>query len=1045
MKLHQDLLLFDFLSAALGGDFATLSAACKDADHGRRADGQSHWYGVLEARASKFAAGPLTIPLEQHALRRYDLNILKHEARLAERRAGFRLKFFQYLALLYAEVFLDRLITDAAQLLLDLEGLRKARFGHQAPLQAPDLLKLAFWMATGAGKTLLLHLNVLQFLDYGLFKPANILLLAPSRGLADQHLRDLEQSGIPACHALDRCAGYAGIQVLEITKLYVPEPGKAGPRSGESLPTEHFEGPNLLLVDEGHKGTASETDAKEERAWRNIREALAANGGFTIEYSATFAQVAEKDPVLHAEYARCILFDYAYRSFYRDGYGKDYWVANLQGDEGNTQEELLLMGGLLAFYQQRRYFDAEPEARSQYLIEPPLMVFIGDKVSAGKAPEVLEVMRFLDRVCRDKAWAVRLAGRVLSADTDLTRPDGADLFADRFPYLARLNLKPERVIADLRRDLFLAEGDADSGLSLHLIKGADGEIGIRARASARDAYCGVINVGDPGNLLKRIEADPKISIPTDEDDSISPSLFKALDAADSTVSFLVGSKKFLEGWSSWRVSTMGLLKVGQNAGAQVLQLFGRGVRLKGLQFSMCRSGSLDGALAREHPPHLPLLETLNIFGLRTKYLATFLNTLQREDLELPVVMRLPIDVRPGIGAARLSYPKVRDDFRFKDRSIRFDATASSTQLNLMPMLGVGDKDGFTASARKVHWQTLGGVRALLPMELLYRDALAHKARKDWCNLYIAREDIDTFMEQSAHLAAPPEVLAPRTTKDLERLTNAARTLIEQGIDRFYLRLQRMEETQNAQLELFDASHANIPRLGEPPIPAYELHVPPKRVTEVRAIIEQQRKRLDEDTREPLPRLHLDEHLYAPLLLASDGLPDGAAVVKSVPMGLVGSERRFLLDLRSYWYDAWEAPDWDDIDVFLLRNLPKKGIGFFQTGGFYPDFMLWMQRGDQQALAFVDPHGVVHQEQEKLDLLGFIRGDLTQQLCFPIFAFIVTDTELKQVKWLTGTDKEKRARLRAQHVLTMDGSEYIEAMLREMLAALTQRTLNPDAP
>jgi len=154
----------------------------------------------------------------------------------------------------------------------------------------------------------------------------------------------------------------------------VPEPGTAGPRSGESLPTDHFEGPNLLFVDEGHKGTASESDAKEEHAWRNIREALAANGGFTVEYSATFAQVAEKDAALHGEYARCILFDYAYRSFYLDGHGKDYWVANLQVDQDNTHADLLLMGGLLAFYQQRRYFDAEPEARCHYLIEPPLMV-----------------------------------------------------------------------------------------------------------------------------------------------------------------------------------------------------------------------------------------------------------------------------------------------------------------------------------------------------------------------------------------------------------------------------------------------------------------------------------------------------------------------------------------------------------------------------------------------------------------------------------------------------------------------------------------------
>lgn len=75
-----------------------------------------------------------------------------------------------------------------------------------------------------------------------------------------------------------------------------------------------------------------------------------------------------------------------------------------------------------------------------------------------------------------------------------------------------------------------------------------------------------------------------------------------------------------------------------------------------------------------------------LIGLRAKYLATFLNTLQREDLEPPVVLRLPIAVKPGLGGARLHCPKVRDDFSFMGLSIRFDPTAVTAQLNLMPIL-----------------------------------------------------------------------------------------------------------------------------------------------------------------------------------------------------------------------------------------------------------------------------------------------------------------------------------------------------------------------
>jgi hypothetical protein len=260
-------------------------------------------------------------------------------------------------------------------------------------------------------------------------------------------------------------------------------------------------------------------------------------------------------------------------------------------------------------------------------------------------------------------------------------------------------------------------------------------------------------------------------------------------------------------------------------------------------------------------------------------------------------------------------------------------------------------------------------------------------------------------------------------------------LIEKGIDRFYLQCQRAEETRNAQLSLFDADHPNLPRVGEAKVAAYELRVPPKLVAKVRAIIEDEAKRLEEETREPLPRLHLDQHLYQPLLLAAVATDADSDVVKSVPSGLVDSERQFILDLRTFWERERDDAAWSGVELFLMRNLPKTGIGFFQTGGFFPDFLLWMRRGDRQALAFVEPHGIVHQEAEKLDMLGFIRRDLTHQVAMPLLAFIATDTPLTQVKWIAGEDQEKREGLRARHVLMMDEADYLGSVLREMRETL----------
>ena len=52
--------------------------------------------------------------------------------------------------------------------------------------------------------------------------------------------------------------------------------------------------------------------------------------------------------------------------------------------------------------------------------------------------------------------------------------------------------------------------------------------------------------------------------------------------------------------------------------------------------------------------------------------------------------------------------------------------------------------------------------------------------------------------------------------------------------------------------------------------------------------------------------------------------------------------------------------------FLLRNLTRgKGVGFFDSSGFYPDFILWVKGKDGQRIVFIDPHGM---RQEKAYIL-----------------------------------------------------------------------------
>ena len=112
----------------------------------------------------------------------------------------------------------------------------------------------------------------------------------------------------------------------------------------------------------------------------------------------------------------------------------------------------------------------------------------------------------------------------------------------------------------------------------------------------------------------------------------SGSLFHEINQPHSTVHLLIGSKKFTEGWSSWRVSTMGLMNVGKGEGAQIIQLFGRGVRLKGYELSLKRSGKTQLPEDIKRPRHVGVLETLGIFGIQADYMAQFRDFLEEEGL-----------------------------------------------------------------------------------------------------------------------------------------------------------------------------------------------------------------------------------------------------------------------------------------------------------------------------------------------------------------------------------------------------------------------------
>ena len=409
------------------------------------------------------------------------------------------------------------------------------------------------------------------------------------------------------------------IEIIDIHKLREDMGEK-------TVAIDAFEGKNLVLVDEGHRGSSG----KEMGRWMEARRRLCEHG-FSFEYSATFGQAMKvsSNKALEQEYAKCILFDYSYKYFYRDGFGKDYRILNLADDSDDDKRRLYLTACLLAFFQQQRLYRDKSADFRPFLLENPLWVFVGGSVNAvrsenkRKVSDVVDILLFLAEFVKDRRHTIKLLDRLMSGNTGLLDRLKKDIFATAFGYLSQCGLSGEAMFNDILDVLF----NSPTPAKLHVLnlKGTDGEIALRL--GENEAF-GLINVGDASALCKLCEEHPDYMVVDDKD--FSGSLFANLSASDSTINVLIGSKKFTEGWNSWRVSTMGLMNVGKSEGSEIIQLFGRGVRLKGFGMSLKRSRQIDGI--PKPPPHIGLLETLNIFGIRAQYMQQFKEYLEDEGL-----------------------------------------------------------------------------------------------------------------------------------------------------------------------------------------------------------------------------------------------------------------------------------------------------------------------------------------------------------------------------------------------------------------------------
>ncbi len=1059
-RLQEALVLHKYILNLFGcKDLEALSRDLKDpALEGVDDEGVSRIYYALKGHLY----GGFSISEKQ--LYDYDRNIVRHTREINEyRREKIQWKYFQYLALLFTEVYLDRYFSDKAKLLDDINAFLSDDFNfrpetwHGMPVfTEDDLNKVAFWCATGSGKTLMMHVNIKQYLHYAekhnAKKLNRILILTPNEGLSKQHLQELNDSGLQAELFSKQSQGgmFIGktIEVIDINKLAETDGDK-------TVAVESFEGNNLVLVDEGHKGSGGEV-------WKGYRNILTQEG-FSFEYSATFGQAiaaqtgANRDALLK-EYGKATLFDYSYRYFYNDGYGKDYRIMNMASWDDEELLNMYLTAYLLCLYEQTLAYEGSPLVKNRFLIARPLGIFVGGSVNAVRkvrgleVSDVVQILLFLQGFIANPQQFSLYIKRLLNPNDGIKNPRGYSLFANSFQLVkAGMKIGEEDAFARMTYNKLLEKlfHSTVNGAQLHIDKQKGGEKEIGLRVGNAD-YFGVINVGDSDSLIKLCE-DNHLNCETREFGTSS--LFTKINNEDSTINILIGSKKFSEGWSSWRVSAMGLMNVGRSEGSEIIQLFGRGVRLKGFNYSLKRSSALDPSY---NPGNLPKglheLETLNVFGVRADYMDAFRKYLEDEGLPAneDTYTQIKIPTVNLLGDKKLKIVRLKKGYDFKksvvvrpeevkDIHVKVDKTPKVDALWSSQRSGVDEAAAeTTGKLEPKHLNLLNWNKIFFAMQQM-------KNERGWYNMEIDIEKLKLLMLDSDwyELFIPSAKLEFNNYgTDVSYWEDVAISLLRAFIDRAYKKAKGSWESKYMETVYIDTNDPNF-------FEEYMVEVRNDKNEWIEKLLELSEqvmsRKLEKDFSiysDWIKAIKFDRHLFYPVLCLRDKDQNGKKLlqdentneplVKISPVALNVGETSFVKDIRNY-YEANKNGLLKGKEIYLLRNESRKGIGFFEASNFYPDFILWVNDSQKQRVTFIDPKGIRNLkglQDPKIQLYHQLKTEVEPSLNdadIILDSYIISNTSYNQVEfWGTMDDFD------IAHVIFQTDNGYIGQLFNNIL-------------
>ncbi|WP_283509426.1 DEAD/DEAH box helicase family protein [Helicobacter pylori] len=790
--------------------------------------------------------------------------------------------------------------------------------------------RLAFYMATGSGKTIVI-IKLVELLSVamgmGLIPKKNIMFFSANENLIKQFEKEIEKynRGKDFSKQID----FKNLKEVthkdfhrapkdffeKIALFYYRADLMNDEESKENLLNykDYWDnGENYVILDEAHKGNKSESK-------RQAIFSLLSLKGFLFNFSATFTE--ESDLIT-------AVYNLSVGEWVKLGYGKESVLLkknNLNAfkeskDLNDREKEIALLKALLLLGMQKRY-------KTEGYFHDPLMLVFTHSVNVENS---------------DAEIFFKTLARVIEND------DGSDFLKAKDDLLEELK-EPEFLFSDGKdkEKEYKIEVFKESlksmdfkGLKEEVFYASNGHIEVIINPKNNQEIAFKLNTSDKVFCLIKIgditewvcEKLKSVKVVSKNLSFKEESYFSQIDK--SSINILVGSRTFDTGWDSTRPSVILFLNIGLDDDAKKLvkQSFGRGVRIESVKNQRQRLAYLDidEAVKKALKPHAAMLETL--FVIPTNHAS------------LEAILKFQKESENG-GENRGSW-----------REIKLEKTPIKHAL-------------FVPCYRKEQTNALK----------ILKSASFKMSEKNFKDL---KEYFHLMSEK--HFILKHEIYDP---KDYELLKNMIQTAHFKKVPTWHYKdldymiseiKGKLYPNQKVPKDEFNAlDNEKIVHFKRVKVKADKKEELVKKIQEVKeyAPLDKERIKIAQGEIDPYDTdkhkqdktfkvgdaelLKLKEHYYTPLIKAKncDWLKH---VVK------VKSESDFLEELLKITetlqenYDFWAFSKIDE-------HLDHLFIPYIDNGAterkFFPDFIFWLEKGGTQIICFIDPKGSKHTDYE----------------------------------------------------------------------------------